>query len=101
MTIIADQANLAEPLTRAETLQHVRDKRWQTFRSKLRSQPLTVRKESLLNWLESNGFNRGSRVQVGNYLQVLKKAGVLNAKRSNPKSKNTQKPSGSAPPPRA
>jgi hypothetical protein len=80
---------LVEPLTREETLLYVRDKCWQTFRSKLRGQPFGIRKESLLKWLETNDFDRASRVQVGNYLQILKQAGLLNANKSNLKSKHT------------
>jgi hypothetical protein len=89
MTAIADGDNLVNPPTREETLKHVRDKQWKAFRSKLRGQPLGIRKESLLKWLEANDFNRASRVQVGNYLQILKKAGLLSANKSNLKSKHS------------
>ena len=60
------------------TVQNAVDsKNWQEFREKLRNVPLSYRYEMLEQWVETNKNAMQARIQVTNYVNALKRAGML------------------------
>lgn len=53
------------------------DTKWQRMRVSLKGQPLQVRYRMLSDWLVKNKNSRKSRIQVTNYINALKRAGMI------------------------
>ena len=52
-------------------------KAWQNFRSSLLYTGLEHKRKSLWLWLLEHHFDRASQVQVSNYINALKRGGLL------------------------
>lgn len=64
-------------LSREEILEAVRDPQWQDLRMSLQYTKLTYRYERLESWLIEHPGSRRHRVQVANYVNALKRGGVI------------------------
>lgn len=68
---------LVIPLSRDEILCYVRDEKWQDLRASLSGLPLEDRYDALLAWIEDNNYSRQTLVQVANYVNALKRGGMI------------------------
>lgn len=66
-------------LTRAEIDDAVKDPEWQQFREGLRGLPLEERFQRLIEWLKRHNYERKAIIQVVNYVNALKRAGMVKA----------------------
>ncbi|MEM4720880.1 MAG: hypothetical protein QXT73_02285 [Candidatus Methanomethylicaceae archaeon] len=64
-------------LTRAEIDAAVKDPEWQKFREGLRGLSLEVRLRKLIEWLKHRNYERVAIIQVINYINALKRAGMI------------------------
>ena len=65
------------PLTRAEISEAVLDPEWQDLRRRMLLTRLIVRYAALQRWLEKHDYTRKSQVQVTNYVNALKRGGII------------------------
>jgi hypothetical protein len=65
----------------AEEIQRycVHDLEWQKFRLGLKRSTTERKLEQLLKWYQERPNREHSKVQVGNYLNALKRAGILDS----------------------
>ena len=68
---------LKEPLLRVEVTAAVKDPDWQKFRANLHGKTLPLRFLELDRWLWQNEYSREAYVQVTNYINALKRAGMI------------------------
>lgn len=68
---------LKEPLLRTEVATAVKDPEWQVFRESLHYLPLPKRYIELESWLWKQERSRKSFIQVTNYINALKRAGMI------------------------
>ena len=64
-------------ITTKEIKQWVGDKDWQEVRLRMKGSSLYYKWTQLYLWLVRNEFNRGACVQVTNYINALKRAGMI------------------------
>lgn len=64
-------------LTRAEISKCVADSDWQEVRASLHYKSLMERHITLKNYLEKKEYSRCARVQVTNYINSLKRGGMI------------------------
>ena len=64
-------------LTQDEITLYVKDVEWQKLRSALVGIPLEAKHYELKRWLKRNDNNRASQVQVTNYINALKRGGLI------------------------
>lgn len=69
--------NLVVPLTQSQILNAVADPEWQLFRETLHGLSLESRHDKLVQWLEDHEHTMRARVQVANYINALKRGGML------------------------
>jgi hypothetical protein len=62
---------------RKDIKKSVNDKEWQKLRVSLKGQSLQTRYKRLNEWLRKNKFSRKSQIQVTNYINALKRAGII------------------------
>ena len=65
------------PLTRNEITLYVKDAEWQDFRRRLLLTRLPVKYAALEEWLEEHSHNRASQVQVTNFVNALRRGGLI------------------------
>jgi len=66
-----------EPLTRDEIRRYTPDPDWQDFRASLLNEGIVNRFRYLEQWLVLHGYDRASQVQVTNYVNALKRGGLI------------------------
>ena len=65
------------PLTRAEISEDVLEPEWQDLRRRMLLTRLIVRYAALQQWLKEHDYTRKSQVQVTNYVNALKRGGII------------------------
>lgn len=55
----------------------VREEEWYDLRKEMHGVPLPGRYGMLINWLNSHHWDERSRIQVSNYVNALKRAGMI------------------------
>jgi len=58
-------------------LQSVKDDDWQIVRKSMLKTDLEFKYETLQNWLEKNKYSDKSKIQTQNYMQALKRGGLI------------------------
>ncbi len=58
-------------------LQSVKEDDWQVVRKSMLKTTLKFKYETLENWLIQNNYSKKSKVQAQNYLQALKRGGLI------------------------
>ena len=58
-------------------LQAVKDDNWQIVRKSMLSTDLKFKYETLQKWLEKNKYFDKSKIQTQNYMQALKRSGLI------------------------
>lgn len=67
-------------VTQEEILRYcVQDKEWQAFRASIKGTTTLFKLSKLLWWYQTRPLVEHSKVQVGNYLNALKRAGILDS----------------------
>lgn len=64
-------------ITKNEIAEHVVDLNWQTLRLHLKGKDLGYKYFCLCNWLHDNSNSRASQVQVTNYINALRRGGLV------------------------
>lgn len=64
-------------ITRKEIADSVPEPEWQLLRVRLKGTSLEVKYELLRDWLEINNNSRTAQVQVTNYINALKRGGLV------------------------
>jgi len=64
-------------LNKLEILQAVADADWQSVRVEMKGASLEVKFGMLKDWLSYCNYNRRSRIQVTNYINALKRGGLI------------------------
>lgn len=64
-------------LTRADISRCIRDQDWQELRLELKYKSLDDRHRMLRNWLTRKGYSFCAKVQVTNYVNALKRGGMI------------------------
>lgn len=57
--------------------QSVKDDDWQIIRKSMLNTDLEFKYEILQNWLEKNKYSDKSKIQTQNYMQALKRGGLI------------------------
>ena len=65
------------PITKEEIALYTPQQGWQALRLSLVGTSLRTKYSKLQSWLETNNFNRMSQVQVTNYVNSLKRGGMI------------------------
>jgi hypothetical protein len=68
---------LVVPTTREEINRYVKDPEWRSLRERLVSVVLVTKYATLQEWLREHDYNRKSQVQVSNYINALKRGGMI------------------------
>ena len=55
----------------------VADPEWQVIREELVGEPLRTKYARLLGWLAVNDYSERSKIQVSNYVNALKRGGLI------------------------
>ena len=55
----------------------VREESWYELRKTMKGTTMDERYDMLMGWLEEHRFDERSRIQVSNYVNALKRAGML------------------------
>ncbi len=58
-------------------LQSVKDDDWQVIRKSMLKTDLEFKYETLQNWLEKNKYSDKSKIQTQNYVQALRRSGLI------------------------
>jgi len=58
-------------------LQSVKDENWQVIRKSMLKTTLEFKYETLQKWLETNKYSKKSKVQTQNYVQALRRGGLI------------------------
>ena len=58
-------------------LQSVNDENWQVARKSMLKTTLKFKYETLQKWLEKNKYSQKSKVQTQNYVQALRRSGLI------------------------
>ncbi len=58
-------------------LQSVKDDDWQIIRKSMLKTDLKFKYETLQNWLEKNKYSDKSKIQTQNYMQALRRSGLI------------------------
>lgn len=58
-------------------LQSVNDENWQITRKSMLKTTLEFKHETLQKWLETNEYSEKSKVQTQNYVQALRRSGLI------------------------
>ena len=58
-------------------LQSVKDEDWQQVRKSMLRTTLKFKFDTLHNWLEKNDYSEKSKVQAQNYMQALRRSGLI------------------------
>ena len=58
-------------------LQSVKDENWQVIRKSMLKTTLEFKYETLQKWLETNKYSEKSKVQTQNYVQALRRGGLI------------------------
>ena len=69
--------SLVVPITQAEIKLHIQDKEWQKTRMSLQGQSLDKKYRILKHWLATHNNSRAAQVQVANYVNALKRGGLI------------------------
>ena len=57
--------------------QSVKDGNWQVIRRSMLKTPLEFKHDVLQKWLEKNKYSKKSKVQTQNYVQALRRSGLI------------------------
>jgi len=58
-------------------LQSVKDENWQVTRKSMLKTSLEFKYETLQKWVEKNKYSQKSKVQTQNYVQALRRSGLI------------------------
>ncbi len=58
-------------------LQSVNEEDWQNIRKSMLKTTLDFKYETLQKWLETNSYSEKSKVQTQNYMQALRRSGLI------------------------
>lgn len=58
-------------------LQSVKDDDWQVVRKSMLGTSLEFKYNTLKKWLENNKYSKKSKVQTQNYMQALRRSGLI------------------------
>lgn len=58
-------------------MEAVREEGWYELRKTMKGTTMDERYDILMKWLEEHRFDERSRIQVSNYVNALKRAGML------------------------
>ena len=58
-------------------LQSVRDDNWQQVRKSMLNTTLEFKYNTLQKWLKSNNYSKKSKIQTQNYVQALRRSGLI------------------------
>jgi len=58
-------------------IEAVREDGWYNLRKEMKNTPMDKRYDILMKWLEDHYFDERSRIQVSNYVNALRRAGML------------------------
>ena len=58
-------------------LQSVKDDDWQKVRKSMLRTDLKFKYETLQKWLEKNKYSEKSKIQIQNYVQALRRSGLI------------------------
>ena len=58
-------------------LESVKDEDWQAIRKSMLKTTLKFKYQTLQNWLEKNNFSKKSKIQTQNYMQALRRSGLV------------------------
>ena len=58
-------------------LESVKDYDWQTIRKSMLKTDLEFKYKTLQNWLEKNKYSDKSKIQTQNYMQALRRSGLI------------------------
>lgn len=64
-------------LTKDEILTSVKDEEWQVLREHLKGSSLAYKYAGLKFWLDAHQHSRKAQVQVTNYVNALKRGGLI------------------------
>jgi len=64
-------------LSKNEIKKHIANHDWQKTRLLMKSKTLEEKKIMLTNWLHVNNFDHASKVQTQNYINALKRGGLI------------------------
>lgn len=64
-------------LERSKIAEAVKMKKWQLYRETLKGKSLKEKKHLLKIWLFKHNNSKNSQIQVQNYLNALKRAGII------------------------
>lgn len=70
-------------ITQAEIRKYIENPNWQTLRESLLGTTLEYKFEKLKEWLEGHSRSREAQVQVTNYINALRRGGLLHDVPSN------------------
>ena len=65
------------PITRAEIVRYIPNEEWQALRVHLLNTSLATKYAALHEWLREHDNTRASQVQVTNYINALKRGGMI------------------------
>jgi len=64
-------------LKREEILRAIKDPKWQELRKMMKGKSLSRKRQMLNEWLKRNNNSKKSQIQVTNYLNALKRGGII------------------------
>jgi hypothetical protein len=64
-------------LKKDDIFKHIEDRRWQKLRVRLKGKSLEYKYQSLCDWLDINAYDESAQVQVTNYINALKRGGLI------------------------
>ena len=64
-------------LNKQDILQYVQNPMWQKVRLSMKGTSLNTKYITLQHWLVTNNYSKESKIQVTNYVNVLKRGGLL------------------------
>lgn len=67
----------AGKITKAEIMEAIPDRLWQDLRISMLGASLSVKYSYLENWLKIHQHSRRAQVQVTNYINALKRGGLI------------------------
>jgi hypothetical protein len=72
-----DKLMLATPLYQSDIKRYIPEKDWQIFRESLKGKTSQLKYVALEGWLQQQAYSWASCVQVTNYVNALKRGGLI------------------------
>ena len=64
-------------LNKQDILKYVQNETWQKVRRSMKGTSLDIKYTTLQHWLVTNNYSNESKIQVTNYVNALKRGGLL------------------------